>query len=306
MRRNAYWNVRRLAGESEAEFAWRAGHVYFDAQQDENAEWWRRIGTTVDLEGRRVLEIGCGFGALSFQALDRGARQVTGIDLDASRIAFARGYLEAHRPDRLEAVTFQALPLHELHAEAMFDIVLSKDTFEHVEGLARLLQEAHCRLEPGGMLVFGFSPLYYSPNGDHGRYRLPLPWLHAVLPDPLLFRWASRRLGQPIRSAAQVGLNCITTRKFLQMLEGGGWEQLSLRINPIAHPLCGVFNLLRRLPPLEKFFTIGVYGVFRKRKAAAGSDRHRISAAAQPGRSDAGAGAADRQAPVPRAVQATQ
>ena len=306
MRRNAYWNVRRLAGESEAEFAWRAGQVYFDAQQGENAEWWRRIGTTIDLEGRRVLEIGCGFGALSFQALDRGARQVTGIDLDASRIAFARSYLEAHRPERLEALTFHALPLHELPPEPMFDIVLSKDTFEHVEDLARLLQEAHRRLEPGGMLVFGFSPLYFSPNGDHGRYRLPLPWLHAFLPDALLFRWASRRIGQSIRSAAQVGLNRITCRDFLQMLEVGGWEQVRLQVNPIEHPLCGVFNLLRQVPPLEKFFTIGVYGVFRKRTAAAGSDRHRISAAAPPGRSETGAGAADRQEPVPREVQATR
>jgi SAM-dependent methyltransferase len=267
MRKDSYWNVRKLEHEGEAEFAWRSGLGYFVAQQGENAEWWRRIGTTVELDGRRVLEIGCGHGALSFQALDRGARQVTGIDLDPSRIDFANRYLETQRPERLQAVTFLALPLHELPSGALFDIMLTKDTFEHVENLADLLQEMHSRLEPGGCLVFGFSPLYYSPNGDHGRYRLPLPWLHAFLPDALLFPWASRRLGQPIRSAAQVGLNRVTGPRFLQMLEDGGWERLSLRINPISHPLCGVFNLLRRIPPLEKFFTIGLYGVFRKRKA---------------------------------------
>ena len=48
----------------------RAGQIYFDAQQGENAEWWQHIGTSLDLDDKRVLEIGCGYGALSFDACD--------------------------------------------------------------------------------------------------------------------------------------------------------------------------------------------------------------------------------------------
>jgi len=304
MRREAYWNVRRLQDEGDAEFALRAGHIYFNAQQPENVEWWRRIGTPVDLKDQRVLEIGCGHGALSFNALDRGASRITGIDLDASRVEFARGYLQAQRPDHASTVTFSPLALHELPEGEAFDVVLSKDTFEHVEDLPQLLEEARRRLRTGGLLVFGFSPFYYSPTGDHGRFQLPLPWLHAFLPEALLFRWASYRLGRPIGSTADLGLNRLTCPKLLRMLELGGWEELSLQINPIAHPLSPAFNLLRRIRPLERFFTIGAYGVFRKGNAGAKSDRHRTPAAAPPGpnSSDAAGPVRQEQAPPEAAV----
>jgi SAM-dependent methyltransferase len=288
-----------MEGEGGAEFASRAGQIYFDAQQRENAEWWRRIGRQVDLRDQRVLEIGCGYGTLCFEAIDRGASRVTGIDPDASRVEFACGYLKAYRPEHSSTLAFWPLLLHELPEEATFDVVLSKDTFEHVQDLDQLLKEAHKRLKPGGLLVFGFSPLYHSPNGDHGRYRLPLPWLHAFLPEALLSGWAAYRLGRPIRSAADLGLNRVTCPDLLRMLQLGGWEELSLRINPIAHPLSAVFNLLRRIQPLERFFTIGVYGIFRKRRCPAEPDRHQKPAAVPPEPNSTDADGSVRQGKAP-------
>lgn len=73
--------------------------------------------------------------------------------------------------------------LNKLPQAEPFDIVLSKDTFEHVQDLDHLLKGVAQRVRQGGLLVCGFSPLYYSPNGDHARYDLPLPWMHAFLPD---------------------------------------------------------------------------------------------------------------------------
>jgi SAM-dependent methyltransferase len=282
MRKNPYWVVQRLADEGDAAYAGRCGRIYFEAQQRDNAEWWRRIGIPVELAGKHILEIGCGHGALCLDAAVRGAARVTGIDLDAARVQFACEHLRAHHPEHAQTVSFVQAALDELPVAEAFDVVLSKDTFEHVQELDRLLAAAARRLRHDGLLVCGFSPLYFSPNGDHARFGLPLPWIHAFLPQSLVCRWATRRLGRPIRSAADVGLNRLTLREFRSMLPPSAWELVSLRVNPIANPLRPLFDVLRRIPPLERFFTIGVYGVFRRRDGQAGGGSPRKCDPARP------------------------
>lgn len=284
MKSNAYWSAQRYAGEDAAAFAARSGLIYFEAQRSENAEWWRRIGMPIDLAGKRVLEIGSGHGALSIEAAARGAVDVTGIDPDASRVQFANDYLLARYPERAKSVRFLAGTVGDLPLTDRFDVVLSKDTFEHVEDLDRLVREVARRLRPDGLLVCGFSPLYYSPNGDHGRFGLPLPWLHALLPQALVLRWASKRLNRPIRSAADVGLNRLTLGEFEALLPQADWERISLRINPVDHALRPVFDLLREIALLERFFTVGLYAVLRlrERPAGAGTARTPIPASSGP------------------------
>jgi magnesium-protoporphyrin O-methyltransferase len=50
----------------------------------------------VGLEGRSVLDVGCGQGPFSLAVLQRGATRVTGVDLSASAVDVARRRLEAH------------------------------------------------------------------------------------------------------------------------------------------------------------------------------------------------------------------
>jgi SAM-dependent methyltransferase len=211
-----------------------------------------------------VLDVGCGHGALSLDAVRRGAARVTGVDTDADRIRFGRAYLQSRHPAEAPAITLLDAAVEALPPEATFDLVLSKDTFEHLEDPASVVSALARRLRLGGLLVCGFSPLYFSPNGDHGRYRLPAPWVHAILPEALVLRWASRRLGRRIASPQDVGLNRLMLPAFLGLLTEPDWETLSLRINPLDHPLRPAFDALRRLRPLERYFTVGVYGVFRR------------------------------------------
>ena len=286
MRQAPYWAVSRQPGEDQESFRTRAGRLYFEAQQQETAEWWRRIGMPVELQGRRVLDIGCGHGALTLDAARRGAASVTGIDPDSDRIRFARQHLRERHPDFAATVRFLDVPLDALPPAEAYDLVLSKDTFEHVEDLGRLIDDAGRRLRAGGLLVCGFSPLYYSPNGDHDRMGLPLPWLHAVLPQERVYRWASKRTKRPIRSAADVGLNRLTLREFEHLLPPDEWEQMSLRVNPIDHPLRAAFDLLRAVPWLARYFTIGVYAVYRRRDRPAGCDSNRTTGAARPQAND--------------------
>jgi 2-polyprenyl-3-methyl-5-hydroxy-6-metoxy-1,4-benzoquinol methylase len=77
----------------------------------------------VDLDGRHVLEIGCGDGRLTWRYADKAAH-VTAIDPAAKQIALAR----EHMPDPLQhRIEFQDIGFEEFaaaSAPSTFDIVI--------------------------------------------------------------------------------------------------------------------------------------------------------------------------------------
>ena len=181
-----------------------------------------------------------------------------GIDLDEERIAFAQRHVTTPGAE-FEAVDLTCLPL-----EQHFDIALSKDTFEHVEDLRSVLAALYRVLKPGGELWAGFSPLYHSPFGDHKRTGMKVPWAHAVLPERLVFRAAERRNGHPVRNLSDIGLNAITPAEFRAHVAGVGFQVASLDFNRGDKPMMRALDLLRRIPILEKFATVGIYTVLRR------------------------------------------
>jgi hypothetical protein len=57
---------------------------------------YNRMGLADDLRGKSVLDLGCNLGALSVEAYRRGARFITGLDLDVESIECARGLARAN------------------------------------------------------------------------------------------------------------------------------------------------------------------------------------------------------------------
>jgi SAM-dependent methyltransferase len=235
---------------------------YFAEQHASNAEYWRRFGLQPDWRGKRVLEVGCGHGALSVQMAQAGAT-VLGVDLDKGRIDFANRNLSEHFPDLLNKVTFRAVDALTLPTDEPFDIIVSKDTFEHVADLKLLMKGLGRLLAPGGKLYAGFSPLYYSPFGDHRRAGLKLPWLHAILPMRLVYASAARRYPHSVHSLIDIGLNGYTPRQFREAFEDSGLELLDIAYNRGDKRLLPVLERVRRrFPRFEKFTTVSIYATF--------------------------------------------
>lgn len=238
---------------------------YFNEQvNDSNPEYWRRLGP-INFSGKTVLDIGCGHGALSIHAAQQGAARVVGVDIDKVRIDFARRNIELNYPQFSGVISFVEGDLE--NVTESFDIAMSKDSFEHIDNLSAAMRVIAARLQANGILVTGFSPLYFSPFGDHGRYlptRTKIPWLPAILPEPLLFRLASRRRNQPISKASDVGLNKLTPAEFRNIISDQGWEVIAWDTNRGNKRGMRAMKSLARFGPLEKFFTVNIYAQLRK------------------------------------------
>ncbi len=71
--------------------------IRFDPEGNET----RALFDMVDFSDKRVLEIGCGEGRLTWRYADKAAR-VTAIDPNAEQIELAREQMPEHLQDRIE------------------------------------------------------------------------------------------------------------------------------------------------------------------------------------------------------------
>ena len=112
-------------------------------------EWPAIRALLPELGGKRVADLGCGFGWASRWFREQGAASVLGLDLSQNMIERAR----ADTTDSAIAYRIADLDTLELQ-EASFDLVYSALTFHYVADFERLIRMIHAALAPGGDLVF--------------------------------------------------------------------------------------------------------------------------------------------------------
>ena len=114
------------------------------------AQWHRdALSLASAVQGRRVLEVGCGVGDFAVHLAQAGAT-MTAVDFSPSAIEMARARAVAHAVTvDFRAADAQALPF----ADASFDLLFSCECLEHLPDPARALKEMTRVLRPGGQLV---------------------------------------------------------------------------------------------------------------------------------------------------------
>jgi SAM-dependent methyltransferase len=129
-----------------------AGYIRLPRQVDGLAgapEWPAVRGMLPDLTGRRVVDLGCGFGWFARWARQHGAVSVLGIDLSENMIARAR----ADTAD--PAIEYRIADLEGIDLPgSAFDLAYSALAFHYVADFQRLARTLHRSLVPGGRLVF--------------------------------------------------------------------------------------------------------------------------------------------------------
>lgn len=113
----------------------------------------------VELENRRILDIGCGIGAY-VEAFRRFSPFVWGVDVDEDKIDEA----SANLPN-LAVAPAESLPYKGNH----FDVVFLHEVIEHVTDDQEAIAEACRVVRPGGQVVI-FAPNRLYPFETHGCY----------------------------------------------------------------------------------------------------------------------------------------
>lgn len=99
------------------------------------------------LEGKRILDIGCG-GGLVCEPLARLGASVTGADADAQAIAVAKAHAQAQGLD----ITYLNQPAESIQQQ--FDVVLALEIIEHVSDPQGFVAECARLTKSGGTVVF--------------------------------------------------------------------------------------------------------------------------------------------------------
>ena len=110
------------------------------------------IAGLAPLEGKRVLDIGCGGGILADSMARKGAN-VLGIDLSTKALRVAQLHaLEAATPN----VEYREISAEGLAAEmpGSFDVVTCMEMLEHVPRPESVVQAAATLVKPGGWVFF--------------------------------------------------------------------------------------------------------------------------------------------------------
>lgn len=224
----------------------------------------------VEVASKSVLDVGCGHGDVCLEAARRGARWALGVDIAEQDIKLAETKLAAE--DELLPVEFRAYrgSLDEL-GEERFDVVLSKDSFEHYgadpgsPSPEEMVRQMAGRLVDGGLLVIGFGPLWKAPYGGHIDTRMP--WAHLIFPEEVIFD-EFRRVRPPGKTARTfeegTGVNRMTLARFRSIMDTSGLERLRLDTNVGTKWAFKVMRGLQRVPGLTEYGTQNAYGVWRR------------------------------------------
>ena len=117
-------------------------------------------------EGKRVLDLGCGFGWHCRYAVEQGAASVVGVDLSERMLAEARAMTDS------PAIQYLRMPIEAIDFPAdSFDVAISSLAFHYIESFGGLCAKVNRCLSAGGHFVFSVEHPVFTAQGRFPRRR---------------------------------------------------------------------------------------------------------------------------------------
>jgi tRNA (mo5U34)-methyltransferase len=159
---------------------WRKGPldvagIQIDAEWRSDLKWERLINSIAPLNGRKVLDVGCGNGFYALQMRKAGAEAVIGVD---PTLLFVMQFLAVNSFEQDPGVFVLPARLHELPLPARrFDTTFSMGVLYHQRSPIDHLRQLRQTLRPDGQLVLetiylpGDSAFARTPEDRYARMR---------------------------------------------------------------------------------------------------------------------------------------
>lgn len=138
-------------------------------------EWHVLQQMLPELRGKRVLDLGCGYGWHCRYAREQGASQVMGVDLSERMLARAR---ELTADNEIE---YRRLAIEDIDfAPASVDVVISSLAIHYVERFDQLCQRVRRTMTAGGEFVLSVEHPVFTARAEqdwhYGEEGKPLHW----------------------------------------------------------------------------------------------------------------------------------
>lgn len=237
---------------------------YFLNEVKRTDYFWSRFDALPDFRGKTVLDFGCGHGALTLHAARYKPKKIIGIDLEKNYIDFANKNLSKNYGQYKNIVEFKLVDINKWDPEEKFDIIISKETFEHVLDLDTVLNSMYKLLANEGKVYSGFGPLYNFFNGDHGRVFPIIPWFHLLLPQSFLINRINKKNKNKISSITELGLNMYSLKEYMSMFDNSKFKIDYLKKNMSNNKILFIFKILSKFKILEEYFTFNIFTILRK------------------------------------------
>ena len=233
------------------------------------------IENTINISGEMtVAEIGCGEGGNLKPFLDLGCH-IVGIDIAENKIENAREYYSSH-PGKANA-RFIAEDIYNLRPEdtGRFDLIIMRDTIEHIPHQERFLGMLKNFLKPDGRIFFAFPP-WRMPFGGHqqiceNKFLSLMPYIH-LLPTSL-YKSVLKLFGESsakIRALQEIKDTGISISRFKSYLKRNNYQiekETCYLINPnyeIKFKLkVRKLPVIINVPHLSDFYTTAYYCMVR-------------------------------------------
>ncbi|NRF38887.1 bifunctional 2-polyprenyl-6-hydroxyphenol methylase/3-demethylubiquinol 3-O-methyltransferase UbiG [Pedobacter foliorum] len=112
-------------------------------------------------KGKRVLDLGCGFGWHCQYVAGQGAESVLGIDLSEKMLDFAK------QKNQFSFVEYKQMAIEDFDFPAeSFDVVLSSLAFHYLESFDDVCRKVHKCLSVGGTFVFSVEHPVFTAYGS--------------------------------------------------------------------------------------------------------------------------------------------
>lgn len=220
----------------------------------------KKINSIKSLKNQNVLDLGCGYGALSKTLGDFKAK-VTSAEVNEKSIGFAKKFLSSNKNIKVIKIAEEKLPFKDNE----FDVVILFDVIEHVKNPEYTIQESIRVLKNKGLLIVEFTP-YYSIVGHHlyDYTKFPVQLLPKNIVKNMVYsRKIDTFMTQDEFYNDFISLNKLRISKFQKMTKG--MRKIEEKFI-IKYPNLFELNIpfINILGPFKDFLTMSFEGIYQK------------------------------------------
>jgi SAM-dependent methyltransferase len=128
-------------------------------------EWHEFRKMMPDFQGKRVLDLGCGFGWHCRYAVENGAESVIGVDISEKMLSEARNKTET------SLIQYICKPIEDIDFPAdSFDMVISSLVLHYIRSFDDVVSKISNCLSKGGDFVFSVEHPVFTAQGKQDWY----------------------------------------------------------------------------------------------------------------------------------------